>query len=718
MLALMYFTAVVAALCLTFGIILFFYFRRSYKLAMYLSLAMIFAGLYRFSAFLYALDTEESRVLIWINLCPILGAFALSWHLFFYEVFLFKTVKKIKIFLFFAPGFIFLFYSFFRPTVTGIYVLENQPNESAPGKIYIVIAVFLLSSIAYMVRLSIRSYKKTSDQRMKKNILIMGTGMTLTLCGILVTNVALPLLGRKDLYPIGGNFSFLNIAAFCWATFRYKLFEIKIIVQKSLIYAVIFSMLTGFYLFLLQMGLYFIPLENNRFYYLSVSTFVIIIGILSVPRMEKYFCRATDKFFFKDRYDYSQALYTLNESLSRNLELNVLMEETLSSLRKIFKINCAAIFVAKSSELFKDESALEISNPQFTPQLSEAVELCPRITTLGFLSKKISDPGLDKKLGDAYRIVYNRWQENNLALGVKIVSAGIPAGYLVLSPKLSGDAYTDEDIRLLETFSHAAAVAIRKAELYQDLKNYSKELEKKVAERTAKIKKLQENQSQAMIEIAHELQTPLAILKSKLDILSSDGLKTSQLEKSVDRISGFINNLLKLARMDFAETKMETANLSGLLSELAEEFSIIAAGNDISFESSIAPYIEIQGDKEKLVELVTNLVANALKYIANDRRVFLALEKKGSFASLLIKDTGIGIPRKEMPNLFQKFYRCQQESPAENQKSGTGLGLAICKKIVDLHKGEIRIESEEGVGTKVEVLLPMVDIAPESELIP
>jgi signal transduction histidine kinase len=177
-----------------------------------------------------------------------------------------------------------------------------------------------------------------------------------------------------------------------------------------------------------------------------------------------------------------------------------------------------------------------------------------------------------------------------------------------------------------------------------------------------------------------------------------------QLEKNIDRVSRFINSLLRLAKMDFTEQiEMRPISLSDLLLELTEEFEVIAQESGMKLCSHIAQGIMIKGDRNKIVEMVSNLVSNAMKYNAHEMRVDVLLEKQGSQAVLSIADTGVGIAAYDIPYIFDRFFRAEDVSG-----SGTGLGLAICKKIVHMHGGTIEVESEKGEGARFVVRLPLL----------
>jgi two-component system sensor histidine kinase VicK len=282
---------------------------------------------------------------------------------------------------------------------------------------------------------------------------------------------------------------------------------------------------------------------------------------------------------------------------------------------------------------------------------------------------------------------------------------------LVIGPKLSGDAFAGQDFKLFGTLANQTAVALQKAELYRQVKDYSLELEKKVSERTRQVAQLQVEQEQMMLDISHALQTPLTVLKNELasfrqKIPADD--KLFVFERSIEQAARFTYDLLKLARLESIKNTLpqEPIDLSEAVSEVAEYVNVICRERDIAMSCQIEPQVIIDGDREKLEDLVTNLLSNAIKYISNgtDKRILLKLKRANNMAELIVEDSGMGISPEDLPNIFRRFYRRRQTS--SEGLEGTGLGLAICKRIVEMHKGTINVQSIQGKGTTFTVRFP------------
>ena len=285
-------------------------------------------------------------------------------------------------------------------------------------------------------------------------------------------------------------------------------------------------------------------------------------------------------------------------------------------------------------------------------------------------------------------------------------------GIAELGEKRSGIPYTKEDIELLETFFEQAAVALEKGRLYETVENYTLHLESIVDDRTKKIKKIQEDQRQTMIDISHNLQTPLSVIRGELELMteySSDPDKIIAVKRSLMRVSDFIRQLLHLARLEGSGYELERLpiDLSVLVKEQVEYFEAMAGEHGIVVTAAIDPDIQIAGNRRLLEEACTNIAHNAMKYRRTDIQstLHISLTQHQDTITLSFADNGIGIDQSDMESIFTRFYRT---SRGTEQTFGSGLGLAIVKRIVDIHGGTISVSSEIETGTTFTLVFPAV----------
>ncbi|MBF2025402.1 MAG: sensor histidine kinase [Oscillatoriales cyanobacterium C42_A2020_001] len=224
-------------------------------------------------------------------------------------------------------------------------------------------------------------------------------------------------------------------------------------------------------------------------------------------------------------------------------------------------------------------------------------------------------------------------------------------------------------------------------------------------------------------DASHELRSPIAVIQTNVQVALADPDPDPQVqrhhlqvvERLTRRLGRLVDDLLFLARQDSgtAQAQQGAIALETLLQEVIEEQQTLADEKKIhisfhSPETAEAGMI-VQGDRDQLVRLFTNLVGNAVQYTPAGGKVLLELQRLGKSANgtlqVTVSDTGIGIPPEALPHIFDRFYRAD---PSRSQASskGSGLGLAIAQAIVQSHHGQLQLESTENIGTTVKVLLP------------
>lgn len=144
-----------------------------------------------------------------------------------------------------------------------------------------------------------------------------------------------------------------------------------------------------------------------------------------------------------------------------------------------------------------------------------------------------------------------------------------------------------------------------------------------------------------------------------------------------------------------------------LVTEVFQEMHVIAGGA-VRVHLNEIDQLEVNGDRDRLKQVLINLVANAIQYTPQGGDVFLSLSKVGDMARIICRDTGPGIPAEDLPHIFERFYRAEK-SRTRGKATGFGLGLSITKWIVEHHNGRIEVDSKEGQGTTFAIWLPLID---------
>ncbi|OKH39031.1 hybrid sensor histidine kinase/response regulator [[Phormidium ambiguum] IAM M-71] len=238
--------------------------------------------------------------------------------------------------------------------------------------------------------------------------------------------------------------------------------------------------------------------------------------------------------------------------------------------------------------------------------------------------------------------------------------------------------------------------------------------ERTILEALDKERELNQLKSYFVSMISHEFRNPLSVLQGmgemlinfdeKLTIKKKE-LYSQQLKTTIKHLCQLLDEIILLGKVDTGQFEIELnlLNLEVFCEELITSFEFSDNHqHPIILNYHVAnKFIEL--DANLLKHILTNLISNAIKYSPSNDEIRVEVSEVNGMVSFCISDRGIGIPEAEQPRLFQTFSRCTNVGKIQ----GTGLGLAIVKRCVDLHQGEIHLESKVGVGTKVTVLLPI-----------
>jgi heavy metal sensor kinase len=214
---------------------------------------------------------------------------------------------------------------------------------------------------------------------------------------------------------------------------------------------------------------------------------------------------------------------------------------------------------------------------------------------------------------------------------------------------------------------------------------------------------------------AHELRTPLAAIRSSIEVAISGSRTPEEYQELLSEVIGecaslerLVNQLLLLAETDseLIRAHSEVVDLSSLIERCAEMFSAVAENRQIELTTAVEPNIQVMGFGHHLRQVVNNLVDNAIKFTQAGGAVRVALSREAGSILLRISDTGGGIPAADLPHIFDRFFRGDRSRQRIEQTTGTGLGLSICQAIVAAHRGRILVDTREGVGTTMTVQLP------------
>ncbi|MBN2139133.1 MAG: HAMP domain-containing protein [Sedimentisphaerales bacterium] len=231
----------------------------------------------------------------------------------------------------------------------------------------------------------------------------------------------------------------------------------------------------------------------------------------------------------------------------------------------------------------------------------------------------------------------------------------------------------------------------------------------------ADLRKMDTIRTDFVANVSHELKTPLTLIKGYIETLDGSALDDKEksrrfvriIKEHADRLENLINDLLSLSELELSPDSLCRTgfDLKILINDIALGFGhALQAGNVTLDINARGDDFNVEADKEKIEQVFVNLIDNGIKYAKDQGRIDISISGDDDAVTVLVEDDGIGIAREHIDRVFERFYRV--DKARSRRLGGTGLGLGIAKHIVLAHKGRIQIESTQGRGTKVRVIIP------------
>jgi len=274
-------------------------------------------------------------------------------------------------------------------------------------------------------------------------------------------------------------------------------------------------------------------------------------------------------------------------------------------------------------------------------------------------------------------------------------------GVLEVMGKPGGGRFGNDDERMLRSFADQAALAVERTRLVEE------EARALILDQTNELK------SALLAAVSHDLRTPLAAIKASSSALLDPSVTWNvetrdellvAIDEETDRLTLMVSNLLDLSRIEGGALKpsLDWQDIGELLEDVRLRMVRQTAGHDFRIVvDEHLPVISL--DYVEIVQVVINLVGNAIKYSPASTPIVVTARQHGDDVRISVEDHGMGIPAHRLPHIFETFYRAHEQGPV----SGSGIGLAICKGLVEAHGGRIWVTSQRGEGTTVTFSLPI-----------
>ncbi len=418
-------------------------------------------------------------------------------------------------------------------------------------------------------------------------------------------------------------------------------------------------------------------------------------------------------------------LYNTSSQLAGSLDKEELIKIMIEGIDKSlnFDMACVLIFRSPREPVLVINSIFNVSD-----RLLEALKL------RAILSYKsiIEDPPVDIKIGNlkiekSIKHTIKEYDFSVLRFDTMFSKISFNDDFYGFVEIYRSTPFNTEDATCFQTLVRQVSLPIRSASLYQEIKETNRKLEK-----------LERLKSDFISIVSHELRTPLTAIKNAMDIILSG--KAGELSENIEkfvmmgkrntvRLSGIINDLLDISKIEAGKMdfKFSLININPVIEYVKSNLTEMAREKNLEIKyTPMTEDVEIFADSNRLEQVLTNLVSNAIKFTPDSGEIVISTKVinardiqydhcfedeikrlRGNYLQVCVEDKGIGIERKDLNHVFDKF--AQIENPLSRKVGGSGLGLPIAKQLMDAHNGAIWCDSEISKGSRFYFVIPVAN---------
>ncbi|MDP3064485.1 MAG: ATP-binding protein [Chloroflexota bacterium] len=567
--------------------------------------------------------------------------------------------------------------------------------------VYLIVAyVPIVSALVVLARGFRRS--RSNDERNRLAYVLLGALASF----IGGTTDFLPALGL-NIYPLGIVANVVFGVLTTVAVVRYRLLDLRLILRRGFAYSIVSTLIFAVYgVFLLL----FLTLFRNQVGSASLIAAIaaIILGAILIPpavgRVQSFF----DRLFLRERYDYLVALQSFAFEARDIRDFAGLAQSLTRTVTLAMQAEWVAIMLpqAESGDLVVAGVGTGAKVPDVSFGHNSPVAKWLTRTDGGLAVRELDLNPYLQALGDTQR---QALKDSGAQLLVPMKSKGVLTGILMLGPKLVGNDYSGEDVRLVATVANQAATLVENSRLY------SQELA-----RLQQLEQLQVLKSNLLRTVSHEIKSPVTAIKTAVELISGpqeimDGRQrerlTRVLRSGVERLERLVQESLDYAQMQSAQLqlRLEPTDLERVVRAAMELVDPSARTKRQTMTIEVAPDLpKLVVDPQRIERVVLNLLSNASKFTQAGGQITVRVAKQDSIVLTEVSDNGPGIPEEDQKFMFREFYRGRY---ADGQKNaGTGLGLSIAKYLVEMHGGKIWLNSKQGEGATFSFTLPIVSV--------
>jgi len=637
---------------------------------------------------------------------------------------------------FIAPVIIFAELIFFGLSFSNLIVASVTPITNGlslkEGVLFLPYAM-LVSLVALSSSVLLFHKMRRSTGYRKTQIRFVLTGLVGMVLVVLLTNLILPKIVDPTISNYG-VFGFLIFIGFTsYAIVKYRFMDIRLVIIRSIVFTFLIFFVTGSFVLVTYIGSIYISQDSTlgQVFLFSCAAFGIVVFL---DPFKKFLARLTNSIFYKASINYNSVTKVLTNIINEEIELSTLVTRFSIELENSLRIEYATILLPVGPNFFIEPEELVRSTKKHSKNSESPSHKILKDSILVRMLYKSNTiliiDEVDRLIADSAPLERQYYERIRAELEKLSCYALLPIvgnkkleAIIFFSNKLSGEAFSHDDIQLFDVIAPQIASGIQKAELYQQAKEFSTKLQHEVEKATAdlreankKLTELDVAKSEFMSIASHQLRTPLAGIVGYLSMIDSGDFGAVNKEQApvvkdileaTKRLIRMVNIFLNVTRIEAGRFVLNytTAPFHDVIEAMYKELKPTADAKHVQLTYTKTELPVVEADVDKMKDVILNLIDNAIKYSPKGA-VSVTSDTDGKVVHVMVKDTGVGIEPVEAKNLFSKFVR--GSGIARVEPNGSGLGLFIAKKIVEEHGGRIWVESEgEGKGSTFQFEIPL-----------
>jgi signal transduction histidine kinase len=693
-------------------------------------------ALWGFGMFKIGESTNPESAFFWWRIAEI-GVILIPVFLVHFVINFLNLKRTVLLSIFYLTVFLLLYLNLFTSYfIHDLYFAFNQFYYISATLIYSLFICLFVISIIYSIFELNRQYEKSNGiKRAQIKYLILA--FFLGFSGGLTSYP--PVYGIQEIYPFWNSTIFISALMISYAILRYRLMDIRIFVRKVVFFGGMAGIVYGsFYLTTWFYDIFLGGTYSAKTYVAGLVVAPLFVGVFVLAN--KLLKNFTNKYLFFSLYNYQETITKLASELDDSIDLNKIVNLIVNTIKDTMQLDKAGVLlINKERGLnkykiakvigFDETNGISLVQDNFLTKYLQKIQKPLVKEELGILAKDMG--GLEGK--QSFENLEKNMEKIEASLCLPLINANKLTGIIVLGSKVSGDAYSNEDLNLLDTLSKQASIALENARLYKEVQEFSKTLQQKVDEQTKEIRKAYEVEKEArkslenmndaknqfIMATQHHLRTPLTSMYGYLDLIrgGSYGKVPKKLEEVLDKFNTctaneikIVNDLLDISQFQLGRQVVfprEEVKIEEILKEALADVKLEADKKGIYLKLEFpANLLPIKADPQKLRVALYNIVDNAVKYTQKGG-VDIIIEPESETLRIIVKDTGVGISKENQKDLFNKLFE-RGEGAMQMFATGRGIGLWITSRIIEGHKGKVWAESEgEGKGSKFIIELPI-----------